>query len=195
MIKALILLLLNLSIGLAGAFAADLPNDSIYQVKSKWVDQSGKTVELSSLAGKPVAISMIYLSCKFSCPTTVSHMKALQRMLPEHLKNDIQFVLVSFDPTHDTPAAMKKFAGKHSLEFPQWRFITARNESDLRELSSLIEFKYRKIANGDFEHSFGIAALDAEGRMIGSTIGSSMEEKDLVPLFEKSFLRPIAAVQ
>lgn len=61
---------------------------------------------------------MIYLSCTFSCPTTVAHMKALEKMLPEPIKKDIQFVLVSFDAEHDTPAAMAKHARKHGLAFP-----------------------------------------------------------------------------
>lgn len=185
MLKVFIFLLLQVSICFAETGRADLPNDSIYQVKSVWVDQFGKKVELSSLAGKPVVISMVYLTCTFSCPTTVVHMKALEKILPENLKNDVQFVLVSFDGKNDTPAKMKKYAEKQGLAFPKWRFLTSKNEQDVRELSSLIDFKYKKIGNGDFEHSFGIVALDSHGRVLGSTIGTAMAEKDLVPLLEK----------
>lgn len=184
--KFLLLLLLHLILGVAHAAPEDLPGDSIYQVQSQWLDQSGKTIALSALRGKPVAVSMIYLSCGFSCPTTVAHMKALEKMLPEPLRKDMQFVLVSFDAEHDTPAAMTRYAKKHGLAFPKWRFITSRRESDVRELASLIDFKYKKVGNGDFEHSFGIAALDASGRLIGSTIGATMEEKDLVPLYDNA---------
>lgn len=186
MIKFLLLLLLNLTLVVAHAADDALPGDSIYQVQSKWLDQSGKTIALSSLRGKPVAVSMIYLSCGFSCPTTVAHMRALEKMLPNPLRKDMQFVLVSFDAEHDTPAAMTQYAKKHGLAFPKWRFITSRSESDVRELASLIDFKYKKLGNGDFEHSFGIAALDASGRMIGSTIGATMEENDLIPLYENA---------
>lgn len=186
MIRLFVFLLLQISICFAGTAPEILPNDSIYQVKSRWTDQFGKNIELASLAGKPVAISMIYLSCKFSCPMTVAHMKELQKMLPDDLKNEVQFILVSFDGKHDTPAVMKKYADKHALAAPKWRFLTSKNEQDVRELSSLIDFKYKKIGNGDFEHSFGIVALDDHGRVLGSTIGAEMAEKDLIPLFEKS---------
>jgi protein SCO1/2 len=185
MLKVLMVLLLQVSICFAGTGPGDLPKDSIYQVKSKWIDQFGKKVELSSLAGKPVVVSMIYLSCTFSCPMTVAHMKELEKMLPDHLKDEMQFVLVSFDGKNDTPAAMKKFAAKQSLTFPKWRFLTSKNDQDVRELASLIDFKYKKIGNGDFEHSFGLVALDAQGRVLGSTIGATMAEKDLIPLFGK----------
>ncbi len=184
MFKLFIFLLLQASICFAQTGPSELPNDSIYQVKSKWDDQFGKKIELASLVGKPVVISMIYLSCKFSCPTTVMHMKDLQKMLPEHLKNEMQFVLVSFDGKHDTPAVMRKYAEKHALAFPKWRFLTSKNQQDVRELSSLIDFKYKQIGKGDFEHSFGIVALDERGRVLGSTIGAAMTEKDLIPLFD-----------
>lgn len=188
LLLSLMLSLLPASQALAGsepAAPATLPADSIYQIKSGWLDQFGKQVPLSSLAGKPVAISMIYLSCHFSCPTTVAHMKELKRLLPDTLKNEVQFVLISFDGKNDTPPAMKRYAQKHQLAYPEWRFLTSKNESDVRELAALIDFKYKRIGKGDFEHSFGIVALDANGRVLGSTIGASMEEKDLVPLFEK----------
>lgn len=184
MLKLFFFLLLQASICLAATDAGTVPADSIYQVKSSWVDQTGKKIELASLSGKPVVISMIYLSCTFSCPTTVQHMKELQKLLPESLKHEVQFVLVSFDGEHDTPAVMRKYAEKHQLAFPQWRFITSKNEADVRELASLIDFKYKKIGDGDFEHSFGIIALDASGRVLGSTIGATMKEQDLVRLFK-----------
>lgn len=185
MLKLLFVLLLQASVCFAGTESATLPADSIYQVKSRWLDQFGKQVDLASLAGKPVAISMVYLTCKFSCPTTVAHMKELKSLLPDALKNEVQFVLISFDGKNDSPAAMKRYAEKNKLAFPTWRFLTSKNDSDVRELASLIDFKYKKIGNGDFEHSFGIVALDAQGRVIGSTIGAAMKEKDLIPLFEK----------
>lgn len=163
-----------------------LPEDSIYQVKSKWIDQDKKEFELSQFRGKPVAISMIYLTCKFSCPLTVAHMKELEKALPPELKDKIQFILVSFDPKRDTPERMKAFAKKNGLVAPKWRMITSKNEQDIRELSALIDFKYKK-TDEEFEHSFGIVALNSDGKILGSTIGSEMKEKDLVPLFQKSF--------
>lgn len=186
MIKFLLLSLLSLPVGVLHAATDVLPGDSIYQVQSQWYDQQGRTIELAALRGKPVAVSMIYLSCSFSCPTTVAHMKALEKLLPEALQKEMQFVLVSFDGENDTPAAMEQFARKQGLAFPKWRFISSKNEADLREFAALIDFKYKKVGKGDFDHSFGIVALDANGRKIGSTIGAMMEEKDLVPLYEKA---------
>lgn len=180
--KWLVLLILVFSFS---AFAkSSLPDDSIYQVKSKWIDQEGKDFSLKELQGKPVAISMIYMTCDFVCPATVAHMKELENLMGKN--SDLQFVLVSFDPEKDTPENMRKYAKKNKLKSPKWRFITSKNESDIRELSSLIDFKYKKLEDGEFDHSFGIVALDHEGRILGSSIGTKMKPADLVGFFKKS---------
>ena len=180
--KIILLLMLQVSICFAETGGAVIPPDSIYQVKSRWVDQFGQQVGLDSLAGKPVAVSMVYLSCHFACPTTIAHMKALRELLPDAMKNEVQFVLISFDGKNDTPAAMKKYAEKHRLSYPEWRFMTSRDDADVREFAALIDFKYKKVGKRDYEHSFGIVVLDAAGRILGSTVGTAMQEKDLVPL-------------
>lgn len=183
--RVFLFLLFCLATNFATAATESLPDDSIYQVQSNWLDQFGKTQRLESLRGKPVAISMVYLTCQYTCPTTILRMKSLEKMLSDQGEKDIQFVLVSFDPKHDTPAIMKKYAAKHSLAYPKWRFLTSKSEPDMRELASLLDFKYKKIAGGDFEHSFGIIVLDKNGRIRGSTVGAAMEEKDLVPLLTR----------
>lgn len=171
--------------GFWGAQVAQaLPPDSIYQVQSHWIDQDGKGLVLADLKGRPVALSMVYLSCTYTCPTTVTHLQSLEKLLSEKAKKEIQFILVSFDPKRDTPELMKTFAKKHALS-QNFRMITSKSESSLRELSNLIDFKYKKTADGEFEHSFGIVALDRSGRKVGSTVGTAMKVADLVPLIEK----------
>lgn len=159
-----------------------LAEDSIYQVSSKWVDQNGKPFLFSELVGRPVALSMIYMSCTYVCPATVAHMKDLDRLLGD--KAQVQFVLVSFDPDRDTPEVMKKYADKQKLEYPKWRFVTSKKEADIREISALIDFRYKKLEDGEFDHSFGIVALDAQGRIKGTSIGTKMKPAELVEFYK-----------
>jgi len=171
-------LLLTLTASLGWTSDAPLPELSIYHAAAEWTDQNGKTLRLRDLAGKPVAISMIYLTCTYTCPATVMHMRKLQKALPESVRKDATFVLVSFDPARDTADKMRAFAKKHDLG-PEWRLITTRKEADLRELSTLIDFKYKRSADGEFEHSFGIVALDRQGRIAGSSVGTGMKTDEL----------------
>lgn len=172
------LFLISATLGSAAKTSKALPDDSIYQVESSWQDQNENTLRLKDLAGKPVIISMVYLGCKYTCPMTVKHMQTLEGLMDAKLKSETQFILVSFDSARDTPTAMKEFAKKNELG-KNWRFLSAKKESDLRELSTLIDFRFKKLPDGEFEHSFGLVALDRNGRVIGSSVGASMSEEEL----------------
>ncbi len=184
MIQLLVLVLIAIP-SLGNASPPPLVADSIYQSNTKWTDQTGKELTLKEFRGKAIAISMVYMSCKHTCPMTVARMKEIEKELGSDKKN-VRFVLVSFDPKRDTPDVMRKFAEKHELPFPDWMFITSQQESHLRELSSLIDFKYRKVAEDEFEHSYGVVALDPQGRVIGRIEGSEMKPKELAKKMRKS---------
>lgn len=162
----------------------DFPKDSIYQIHSKWINQDGKSIELSEFAGKPMVVSMVYLTCKHTCPITVAHMKELEKLLDEDLKSKVQFVLVSIDPRRDTPAVMKAYAEKNKLDTKAWSFITTKKDQDIRELSGVIDFKYKKLPDGEFEHSLGLIAIDEKGIILGSSIGARMKESEMAKLFK-----------
>jgi protein SCO1/2 len=154
-----------------------LPADSIYNLDSQWKNQYGKSISLSNFRGKPVIISMVYMTCTYSCPLTIARMKEIEGLLTPENKGKTQFVLVTFDSLRDTPQAMLKYAKKNKLTFPQWTFLANNNESNVRELSALIDFKYKKLQSGEFEHSYAIIALDENGRIMGKTEGSAMVPK------------------
>lgn len=177
--------LLFLCLVTSRTFAAALPPDSIYNLDSEWTDQSGKKLHLSDLRGKPVVVSMIYMKCKFSCPLAVARMKEVEKTLSEKNKSQTQFLLVTFDIQHDTPDVMLKYAQKNHLDLKQWMFLTTKTESSVREFSTLIDFKYKALASGEFEHSYAIVALDSEGRILGRTEGSEMNPKTIADLFNK----------
>jgi len=162
-----------------------LPENSIYQVQSEWINQNEKPVKLIDFKNKIVIASMIYMSCHSSCPLTVAKMKEIEKLLSPEVKSKVQFVLFTFDIKRDTPALMKKYATKHHLDLNQWNFLTNKDESNVRELSTLIDFKYKSLPNGEFEHSFAIVGLDAEGRILGRTEGAQMDSKVFSELINK----------
>lgn len=156
-------------------------DDSLYQVKSRWINTAGESFNLSRYKGAPVVISMVYLSCAYSCPLTISHMQTIESSLPKSLQGKVKFVLVSFDPVRDTPEKMRDYAKKRALDPAHWEFITSNSESDIRELSALLDFKYKKDAAGEFEHSFSIIALDSDGVVKGRLDGVDIKPADLIP--------------
>lgn len=164
----------------ASPSASATAEESIYQLQSKWTNQEGKLISLSEFKGVPVVISMVYLSCHYSCPLTVNYMKEIEKKLVDEKKEQARFILVSFDPTNDKPAQMKKFAKIHGLDLSRWSFITSQKESELRELAGVLDFKYKKKGNGDYDHSLALIALDSDGVVRSRIEGAGMKTADLV---------------
>lgn len=163
------------------------PENSVYNLDSQWLDQNGSTKSLSDFEGKAVVISMVYLSCAYSCPLTIAQMKEVEKLLTGPSKETTQFVLVSFDTVKDTPDLLKAYAQKNQLKFPQWTFLMTKKEGHVRELSSIIDFKYKKLESGEFEHSYAIILLDSKGVIKGRTEGSEMNPKALADLINSNF--------
>jgi len=85
-----------------------------------FTNQEGETVNLGeAYKGKTIVLSTIYTSCPVQsmCPRLTDDFAWLQRQIPRAIRDDVQFVLVSFDPQRDTPEVLKSFGRKHGLKF------------------------------------------------------------------------------
>ena len=160
--------------------AEELPENSTYQISTKWINQEGGQVALSDFRGRPVIFSMVYLSCKFTCPTVVSEIQNIISKLNPKAKEQVKAVLVSFDPKRDTPEEMKKFLKKRNLDAKVWNFLTSKDERKIRELAATINFKYKKDDTGEFTHSFIVAVLDENGVLKVKLDGANQSKEALV---------------
>lgn len=148
----------------AHAVAPDrpLPDGSIYLATATWTDQQGQETQLADLRGRPVVLSMIYTRCGYACPTIVRDMQRIDERLSEALRSEVRYVLVSMDPTHDTPEELAHFARTHRLD-DRWTLLTG-HDADVRFLAALLGVRYQQEASGGISHTNLIAVLDAEGR-------------------------------
>jgi len=62
--------------------AKPLKDKSLYQLNSSWTNDDGKTIQLSSLRGRPQVVVMFFASCQLTCPLTVVQLKQLEAALP-----------------------------------------------------------------------------------------------------------------
>ena len=143
------------------------PGPSIYDLPITLVDSSGRTIGLDVARGKPVLITMFYASCTVACPLLVSEVSQVIAELPADMQNDVEVLLVSFDPARDTPAKLAELARERKLG--AGFTLAVANDADTRALAAVLGVKYRKLANGDFAHGSTIVALDGEGREIART--------------------------
>ncbi|MBI2796574.1 MAG: SCO family protein [Gemmatimonadetes bacterium] len=145
----------------AAAQAAPLPARSLYRLKATWTSHTGRPVELPSLRGETVVLAMVYTSCTMTCPLITGEMQAVRRALPADVRPKVRFVLASFDPDRDSVAALRAHASKMSLD-DRWLVLRAP-AGDVRQLAVLLGVRYRKLPDGDFDHSNIISVLDAGG--------------------------------
>jgi protein SCO1 len=179
------------SFAAAGALAtlphlatAAVPGDSIYRLPATLTDAEGRSFELASLQGTPVLASMFYTSCTMVCPMIFDTVHADLQALPATERDQVRVLMVSFDPQVDTPAVLKKAAAAHGCDS---RWTLARcDEATTRKIAALLGIQYRKLANGEFNHSTVIELLDREGRIAARTGKLGTVDKALVGALRKA---------
>jgi protein SCO1/2 len=149
------------------AVAAPTPGDAIYRLEANLSDQDGHAFRLASLAGTPVLASMFYTSCDMVCPMIFESVQATLRALPVADRAAVKVLMVSFDPARDTQAVLKKTAEARGCD-AQW-LLARGDEATVRKVAAVLGIQYRRIANGEFNHSSTVLLLDREGRIAART--------------------------
>ena len=159
---------------------------SIYNLPEKWTNQDGKDIELKELRGKVLVMVMIYTSCKTACPRLVADMRHIEERIPKEYKDKVQLVLVSIDPTVDTPERLKEFSIENQMTGNQWTFLRS-NEENTREFAAVLAVNYKKISPIDFSYSNIISIFNAEGEMTYQQEGlGTGYEKTVAKITEES---------
>jgi protein SCO1/2 len=144
--------------------AGDFTKESLYQLEVTFTDDTGRTVALGELRGRPVVLDMFFASCGYACPLTVTDMLAIQERLPAALRAQAVFVLVSFDVARDTTEVLAKYRTLRGLD---GRWVLLRGSEDsVRELAALLGVKYKQEADGMFSHSNIVTILNRQGEIV-----------------------------
>jgi len=145
--------------------AAPPRGDSIYALSASLVDQRGRQVGLDLFRGHPVLISMFYATCPDACPLLIADLQRIERELPPRIRADLRVVLVSLDPGRDTPEALRALAQARDVDESRWRLLRAP-EDTVREIAALLGIKYRRLPDGNFNHSSIITLLNPDGVVV-----------------------------
>jgi protein SCO1/2 len=163
--------------------AEPLPGTSIYNLASGWTDQEGKAVTLDSLRGGPIVIAMGYTSCKDICPMIVADMVAIEDRTKASSRTNVRFAFFSIDPANDTPERLKAYAGDHGLDVAHWTLYRGDDKA-VRELAAALGVRYRRNADGGFDHSAIITLLDADGRIAFQKPDAQIDTDEMVKNIE-----------
>jgi protein SCO1 len=147
------------------AAAAPLPRDSIYQLDAPLIDQAGHALHLADKRGKAQLAVMFYTSCTFTCPTMIETLQDLDRKLAADERQRLGVLMISLDPERDDAAALKSTADRRHVDLGRWTLAQPR-PTDVRAIAGLLGVRYRRLANGEFNHTAALVLLDADGRIV-----------------------------
>lgn len=183
--KWLVVLLLAGVLPLTGG-AAELPDDSYYQLDVMLEPHVGEQARFATLQGSPVIVSMFYGSCPHVCPMIISTIQQVEKQLPGKIRGELRVVMISIDPERDTPEALRAVAAKHSVDDARW--MLARTEpEDTRALAAVLGIKYKALPDGQFNHTSTMILLDAAGREIARSSKLGAPDENFVQQVATAF--------
>ena len=103
------------------------------------IDQTGVTRRLSDWRGRALAVTFVYTRCPLPdfCPAMDRQFGVLQKAIAAdtRLRGRAHLVSVSFDPGHDTAAAVRRHAEARAADPTIWSYLTG-TEASIDHLTS-----------------------------------------------------------
>jgi len=162
-----------------------VPGGSVYNLKMSLETSRGESVTLDSFRGQPLLITMFYAQCTSICPLTTVTMQRIDLALTPEERARLRVLMVSLDPEHDTPTALRTFAGQHHVEDPRWTIALAK-PGDVRLLAAALGIRYRPLPDGTFNHSAVISILDNEGTVLASSASVTAQDSNFQQVVERA---------
>jgi protein SCO1/2 len=186
LIAGLLLCLSALGAGAtAPAPAKSLPGNSTLRLPDRFVDQDGRAFTLAQRRGRPQLVAMFYSSCKYACPLLIDSGKGVEHVLTPAERGKLRILYISLDPARDKPKVLSALATQRKLDRARWTLATT-DEAGVRRTAAVLGVRYRKLANGEFNHSSELILLDADGRVIART-------DKLGPIADRDFVAKVKA--
>ena len=154
------------------------PVVNIMEESRYWTNQNGENIDLITLGGKPTLATFIYTKCFKECLLTIVDLKKVEMNLSAEDKKNVQYILFSFDPENDTPAALKAWAENFDVDLSRWHFLTAEKD-ELKKMAEDFGFYYQK--KGDyFNHTVQVSVIDRAGNIRQQFYGNNLKPHSII---------------
>jgi protein SCO1/2 len=129
-------------------------------------DSSGAAVTLSRLRGHPVVITFLYTHCPDECPLIADKLHVAMGDLGTKATAQVEWLVVSVDPTGDTPASAQDFLVTHHINGTVHYLLG--NQQQLQPVWSAYHIAVQpgndaSAPGGSISHTLGVYLLDAQG--------------------------------
>ena len=146
--------------------------------------QDGNAVTLSRFRGKVVILNFVYTRCALPnfCVRSSNNFGTLQKRFQNNLKRDLVLLTITFDPVHDSPEALQKYAMKFAADPTAWHFLTG-SETAIRRVCNLFGEDYFP-DEGLMDHSLHTAIINRQGRLVANLEGNEFTAQQLGDLVQ-----------
>lgn len=129
-------------------------------------DHDGQPFALESQRGKVILIFFGYSSCPDACPTTLSKLSRVSRLLGDD-RSRMRTLYVSVDPERDTPAVLKADLASFSLDAIGLTGTKAEIDRVVQQYGAKYEVvpTPQSAARYTISHTTTVYALDGQGRV------------------------------
>jgi protein SCO1/2 len=142
-------------------------------------DQEGRPFGSADLRGRAVVLDFIFTHCPGPCPILTSSHVALQRSLPQTIRDRTRFVSITLDPARDTPDALREYAVARGADLSGWAFLTGPVE----RVDAVLRAYGVGVAMGEGDeivHTVATFLIDPEGRIAARYLGLEHEPQALL---------------
>jgi len=143
------------------------------------IDQRRRSVSLSQLRGKVVVVNFVYTTCALPnfCLRLANNFSVLQKRFARELGRDLILLTISFDPVHDTPDVLARYATQWNANGDTWRFLTGP-PADVERACRF--FGVHAFSNeGLLDHSLHTAIVDRKGMLVANIEGNQFTATQL----------------
>ncbi|MFN8237850.1 MAG: SCO family protein [Chitinophagales bacterium] len=152
---------------------------TLHDISSVWTTQDKKTLRLNDIKSTVIVAAMIFTNCQGACPRITADLQRIEKAIPADKLKDVTFLLISMDPERDTPAQLTAFAKEHQLDLKRWLLLTG-SESDVLEISNVLNVRIKKNEDGTFDHSNIIHIINSKGNIVHQQVGLAMEPTESI---------------
>jgi protein SCO1/2 len=163
----------------AAAALSTFTDQSLYQLESNWTNDFGQSFQLGTWRGRPQVVAMFFASCTFACPIIVHDMQRIEAELPEALRSQVGFALITIDTERDTPSVLRTYRLRAQLPTDRWTLLRG-SPDDTLELAALLGVKFKREASGQYSHSNLITVLNSEGEIVQQLVGLNQNVDGIV---------------
>lgn len=142
-------------------------------------DQTGRPIALSQFAGKVVALTFIYTSCPLPdrCFRLSNNFGQVNQRFAKRMGRDLVLLSVSFDPVHDQPKVLEKYASTWKADPESWHFLTGPL-NDVKAVSRQFGLNFWP-DEGSITHSLHTLVIDRQGRLAADFEGNQFSARQL----------------